>query len=365
MFLTEPNIWQECIGSKNENMAYELLQQRKLPDKTCLDDASAEFGRTSKVVSDICSSICVYLREKSEYIVVVWPAYQYNSNDKDKSNHQITFVIVKESDTHVDLGDIYSTYERINMQFNSESKEVNKVESNAYMPFDENMKKLCECVKKSSSSLMDAHSNLTMVTAGWKISKGFGTPHHTIEDSLCVVLYAHIKGLIPLGENPFPKRIGTFLVDVREAVFAPMVGGRPNEYHDFLKMGCAICNENIDQCGNCSAGTLGGFLNHPLYGICCITCAHVLFDDLNSFQNVQNGIKHWTDRDPAVNVLQPCSLGAPPFGRVACAIFNAGDETYSGVDAALVKITSRHPVDGCFPDTQTFEDSGISFLSLF
>lgn len=365
IFLTEPNVWQECIGSKNENMAYELLQQRKLPDKKHLDDASAEFGRTSKVVSDICSSICVYLRQKSENIVDVWPAYQYIKDHKDKRNPHITFVVIKENDMNIDLGHFYSTYERTNEQFNSESKEVNRMESNAYIPFDKNMTKLCECVKKSSSSLMDAHSNLTMVTASWKTSKGFGTPHHTIEDRLCVVLYTHIKGLVPLREDPFPERIDSFHVDVREAVFIPMVGGRPNEHHDHLKMGCAIRNENIDQCGNCSAGTLGGFLNHPLYGMCCITCAHVLFDDVNSFQHFPNGVKNWTAEDTDVQVFQPCCLGASSFGKVACAVFKAGDGNNSGVDAALVRITSRHPVSGFFPDTQTFEDSGISFLSLF
>ncbi|XP_053375469.1 uncharacterized protein LOC123534679 isoform X2 [Mercenaria mercenaria] len=348
----EPTDWLLCVNDGDKQMAEDLLKERKLPDQELLDKACIVFGRTSPIVSAICSSICSYMREKSsESIIDIWPAYEYSKLCADTDKNKIIFVVIKENQNDLGLGDVYITYEREAFNCSSESSEINKLEYDTDLAA-EDLADLTNCVSENSVSLMGVHSNLTMVSASCKTSKGFNTSARTIQNKPTVVLYTHVKGLIPLKEEPFPEQIGQYFVDVREAVFKLFLGGRPNEYHENLRMGCAIRNSKIDQLRNCSAGTLGGFPEHPHYGLCCITCAHVLCDDLNNFQHCQNGVRHWTGNDQPKEVFQPCCFGSPLFGHLVCAIYNQGGFGKAGVDVALIKIDSRDPVDGYFCQTQ-------------
>lgn len=193
---------------------------------------------------------------------------------------------------------------------------------------------MMNCINENTESLMKKHSNITMISESWIRSVGFGTDKAVLHEQPCIVLYTHIKGLIPLSEEPFPTELNGFPVDVREAVFRPL--GGPNEYHDHIKMGCAIRNGDI--LGQCSIGTIGGFIQHPSYGLCCTTSAHVLLGDLNTIHEHHVGFRKLVFGEHNFPVYQPTCVGARPFGNLVEAIYYEGNLYEAGVDVALIRI---------------------------
>jgi hypothetical protein len=119
-------------------------------------------------------------------------------------------------------------------------------------------------------------------------------------------------------------------------------------------MGCAIRGSTENEHG--LAGTLGGFLEHPKHGLCCITCGHVLCRDLDKLPS--NGKKHLTDQESNVPVFQPICPGSRSFGHLVSLVYNTGGNGDSGVEVALIKLDSRFPVDGRFPDTDKGYQTG-------
>ena len=347
--------WSTCLELKDHRAVETLLKKRKLPDQMLLDKTCCIFGISSTLVSDVCKAICTYLRRKaSGNLKDIWPAYFYDKSSK-TANGEITFIAIKADTCDLGIGDEYRMYTREASACSPESKYINRLELESEDFKRTDFSKLTNCVNENSATLMHNHSKLTMMSASCKISKCYtGNSNGTILNRQCVTLYVHVKGYIPLQEEPFPEELGNYPVDVREAVFTQFVGGRPNEYHENLRMGCAITARTEN--GHVFVGTLGGFLEHPPYGLCCITCAHVICTDLNKFPN--KIIAQCTDQEAHVPVFQPCSEGSPSFGHLIGAVYNPGGDGASGVDVALIKIDSRAPVDGTFPDTDKSQQTG-------
>ena len=145
---------------------------------------------------------------------------------------------------------LYNTFKviyRIIGRVSEEAKVISDMEIKRQLNFsEEERKRLHVCLAKNTKSLMKEHSNLFMVSTSKLKSEGYGTKHSNIYEETCIVLYVDVKGFIPLGENPFQRKLDEFPVDVREGVFKTF--SDPNEFHESLVMGCQIVT-SYDTCG--------------------------------------------------------------------------------------------------------------------
>ena len=149
-----------------------------------------------------------------------------------------------------------------------EAKYVADYERENNMQFSqEETKKLQDCLDSNTERLMNEHSNLLIICASKVKSTRYGLPDPSLEQKACVVLYVHLKGIIPIGEEPFPAELDGFPVDVRESMFENY--GRPDDYFQNLIMGCKIQSEFTVY------GTLGGFVRLKSGELGCLTCCHI------------------------------------------------------------------------------------------
>ncbi|KAL3889013.1 hypothetical protein ACJMK2_001372 [Sinanodonta woodiana] len=235
-----------------------------------------------------------------------------------------------------------------------------------------------EAITIHGEGLFAKHSNLEAISSSGIISshsRGF------VQEP-CVILYCRVKGILPFGEMPFPKRLKvneevSIAVDVREGYFSfhadSQNNGQENTFNheskmlkEPLRMGCSI-----GPAGRCESGTVGPFVKINTDRIGFLTCAHVVFCDSELLY-----LANITQTDPIVKeIVQPPDgdFAASHYqynhrlcGKVYSAMFR-GDWSPSpadkfGIDAAVIEITSRFPNAGEFvqiEETQ-LEDAGFS-----
>ncbi|XP_069102150.1 uncharacterized protein [Argopecten irradians] len=205
-----------------------------------------------------------------------------------------------------------------------------------------------EAIRTHCDRLWLRHSNLNIITGRYVKTNRNGSN----KDEACVLLYCSTKGVIPLGEEEFPRTLcikndNRINVVVREGFFR--FGGymtdSSSRRHSTLKMGCEIgrLTPQYDASGNRipnSCGTLGPFVlynNNPGF----ISCSHVFFDmptnayALNfSAQQIVEVVQPSTDSTASVNNTA--------CGVVARAVFAPNHPT--SIDAAVVVLTDRSRV---------------------
>ncbi|KAH3746842.1 hypothetical protein DPMN_181259 [Dreissena polymorpha] len=150
-------------------------------------------------------------------------------------------------------------------------------------------------------------------------------------------LYVPAKGYIPIDEDPFDESYDGIRVDVREAVYERF-RKYAKDVHTHVKMGCQIERKR-------KTGTLGLFVQHPFYGLCGVTCAHVLLDDEE--KKAYNNKKFLDPEDPENFVHQP----SPPhdIGVIRKVIVKEDARYPIGVEIAVIQIKKRGPNSGQFP----------------
>ncbi|XP_053408300.1 uncharacterized protein LOC128559784 isoform X2 [Mercenaria mercenaria] len=350
--------WKECILEGDEEKVEQLLRKKILPDDNLLQEAKEKFGRKSKTFSDICKKISVFVGKQSEEIVDVWPAFKYKK-DCDNDEKVLFVVCTAKKVENIDI----NTYETDQRCITETQKNENQIirEREQENPFDdEEMKQIVQCMKDNSVTLMDIHSNITRISVSWIKSKGYGTELSSMNHELCIVLYVHIKGLIPINEDPFPTNVGIYSVDIREGVFLPLAG--PFEHHEQIKMGCAIRGDFHTGGG---VGTLGGFVEHN-NNIYCITSAHVMFEK-HHFEHLQKNKLILFGPHHQYFAYQPTKKEAKPFGKITKAVYTEGGGGAAGVEAVLICVDERCPSSGNFPDGKNYReagfDNGMSYTS--
>ncbi|CAG8759965.1 13988_t:CDS:1, partial [Funneliformis caledonium] len=109
--------------------------------------------------------------------------------------------------------------------------------------------------------------NLTAIALDWKVSGG------VYEERPAIVFYVIRKGVIPLGDQHFPKIIDGIETDVREGIYRTTGTDSHycRSYEPVITLGCSIGNSN-----NTSAGTLGCFAKDSTENTYILTCQHVL-----------------------------------------------------------------------------------------
>jgi hypothetical protein len=216
---------------------------------------------------------------------------------------------------------------------------------------NEILEKLRKSINDNADDLLKRHSNINVILPSLIKSVGYKTGQHDIKHEPCIAIYVAVKGFIPLNETPFQKNINDFPTDVLEGVFEPFMRG-PNDYHEHLKIGLAI-HANVLNGDGILGGTLGGFIDHSMHGLCGLTCAHVVYNAAELME-----IKDKKQCSLRKAVYQPIGERSSAFGEVVHAVYDNGSPCSSGVEVALIGIHNRQPNSGRFPETLNDFEAG-------
>lgn len=335
------------------------MDRKILPDQAQLRLAISVFGRCSETFLKICNAISEDIRKKSGDVIDVWAAYRYYENIKEEDIKPVFVVITKTGKLGIREKD-FDIAEKGETVYSAESEnalmEVEKDLAGEDKFPESKLTDLEHLASINADILMDNHKNLNIVSPSLKKSRQFGKADAEISDELCIALYVHIKGLIPIAEEPFPTKIGEFHTDVLEGGFRLFHGG-PFDYHDQLKIGLAIHANIRDNKGDRIFGTLGGFLDNTSDGICALTCAHIVLTPYEMQQLITCNQMNFKKEDR--KVFQSDSQA---FGHLLSAFYRTGDINSSGIDAALIHIKQRHPKDGSFPAASNYVDAGKNYM---
>ncbi|KAL3888777.1 hypothetical protein ACJMK2_001137 [Sinanodonta woodiana] len=285
-------------------------------------------------------------------VLHVWEGYR-----KECPNNPVFVFVLPNNGTSLSLEDLPKSYHENECVFRHEY-EVNKEactitsspKSRKILIGRKERIELKNTVEQNINQLLKDHANIEMIGVSSVRSKNYGPQDTKLIRETCIVLYVHVKGVIPIGEEEFPRRIGNFPIDVREGKFIPY-GRVPgaNEYHQRLLTGCQIVRQTAK-----SFGTIGGFLDLPGGGIGVLTCAHVVLTDKECEQFINCRPEQQTDLRKSVpwRTLQICQPDHyNDFGTVKDFVLYPGSSSDVGIDAAVVKINNeaRLPVSGEFP----------------
>ncbi|XP_060571315.1 uncharacterized protein LOC132729552 [Ruditapes philippinarum] len=291
--------------------------------------------------------ICQRVR-KLKNVVDVLPSY------KEGYESIIFIVTLKKNSTFSGFED-YEYCKRFENEVSTEEELVAEYETKDEIMSqldDKTFEKLRKCINDNADNLLKRHSNINVILPSLVKSVGYETGTLDIKQVPCIAIYVAVKGCIPLNETPFPKYIEGFPTDVLEGEFEPFVKG-PNEYHKHLKNGLAI-HAKVFNGEGILGGTLGGFIDHPMHGLCGITCAHIIYsaDELME-------IKFKKQYNLRKTVYQPIGKRSSKFGEVVLAVYDEGSPSTSGMEVALVSILKRQPKNGSFPDTLKDYEAGF------
>ncbi|XP_053389452.1 uncharacterized protein LOC128552438 [Mercenaria mercenaria] len=357
--------WQTFIKEQDETGISSLIERGILPNKDDLDLACYKFGRRSQTFSNILTFTCKHIKSLSSNIFNVWTSYDTNELEKSGKIH-IVFVVITECAASIpeEISRAYTICKRQKQETSMESKEIlesrlSDVSQGKNGEITESiLDKLSSCVTNNANYLMEKHNNINAICPNTKKSTGFGTPNHKIIDIPCITIYVHVKGLTPITEDPFPKQICGFQTDVTEEKLSLFHGG-PHDYHNNLKMGTAI-HANIRTPTGVLGGTLGCFLDHKQFGLCCITSSHFVLNAAE-IRRIQNEDGSFDMRHLQRQVYQPCGVISDKFsfGQLISVVYREGDDSSPGVEAALIQIFRRPPMRGDFPDANNYADAGF------
>ncbi|XP_053383445.1 uncharacterized protein LOC123540067 [Mercenaria mercenaria] len=317
-----------------------LIDGGGLPDKFDLTDLVRRLGRKSAVVELVCKQIYEKIKAALPICAYVYAAY---TKENDRELH---FSVYLESEG-VQRSDLCFDYDILfrSCKTKDQADPYNLTTYPESELLAEESSAVNETINIISKQYMTSHKFLSAITAR-KIS-------FEREESLCIVMYVHPCTnryySIPHTEEPLPSTIQGYKVVVRNGVFKT---ASDPDYQDNLLMGCKISSDFSD-----GFGTLGGFIDHPEYGLCGFTCAHVVYNTGQLKKLKDKERQHWSAaKDPCL-VYQPSKEDEHIIGRVVEATLTKGGENNSaGVDLALIQIEDRHPVAGTFPYGSTNEN---------
>ncbi|XP_053388480.1 uncharacterized protein LOC128551609 [Mercenaria mercenaria] len=354
----DPIVWSHYLDNDDEDEAMSLLQKWTLPDNDVLNKICQAKARNSNVVKMICRNICDFIKQKSTMIRHVWSAFRPDGNE------DIIFVML--TSHPVEIESAFQTYQRCEDEISDESQNENEhiyhMQQQDGLDSEE-MDKLTTYVKQNAKKLMQQHSNLTKISASWVKSSGYNTLDACIKKIPCIALYVHIKGLVPINEEPFQKTIVEYPFDVREGVFT--LCGKPSDFHRNVKMGC-----EIDSGYGTQQGTIGPFFefqeNSEIY---YLTSAHVLLDtrQMELLTKRQDGCIFYgisgsdTFQPPETKTVKEESKRYY-LGKIELAVYKEGDDNAAGMELALVRLSKdRVPVDGSFPEISNMSEFGQGY----
>ncbi|WAR16106.1 hypothetical protein MAR_030700 [Mya arenaria] len=269
-----------------------------------------------------CSHICQDIKSSSPNILDVYAAI-FDRSDKPR---QTAFVATVSKDQEHDI--TYSNHNIVMKVRNRYEAEGNIVANseitrrNRLSPGDQS--KLKQHISELSPRLMQKHKYLNMITASGVRSRGFGKAH-TIDPEVCIVLYVHAKGYIPIDEMAFERSYHDIPVDIREGGFWG--------FNETVRIGDAIFREGVGL-----AGSLGGFFEHPSLGLCGITSAHAVLKPKELKQCMEDG-RFPANKEGEIYQIKTCN-DLFNIGRLVMAFYAEGNDQDAGVELAVFVIDS-------------------------
>lgn len=231
-------------------------------------------------------------------------------------------------------------------------------ESNKYQDIvKENFTDINKTLAHHYEHILSKHSNIEAVRVSFvKQSKT-----NSVEICPCIVIYCHVKSVVPYKEGSFPQTFShpdkskSFKTDVRIGYFTlcPYFALSSKEWNKEVAMGCSIGEMNGQ-----IAATIGPFVEvNGTQETCFLTVRHMF----PPFERNIVGVK----------VVQPADGDLPPVQQNPMPDRECGEvvaaDVSNEIDAALVKIVDeRKPSRGHFV-TVTREDlnkTGFQFLNL-
>ncbi|XP_052776831.1 uncharacterized protein LOC128214410 isoform X2 [Mya arenaria] len=322
----------QCMSIDSIRTNFYLYQRGiryTIPDRLQLDKLCERRGRKSHECLYFCQRICFCIASTSCAISDVYAAYRPDSPSR------VVFVVTVE-----DLDIVVACKKKrilgYEVQLASEcnqSKGQETVFEKACIG-PEDQVRVKQCISKYGSQLMKEHRKLGIITARSTRRKTCGRNMCLLIRQTCIVLYVHAKGYIPIEEEAFETQYGGIAIDVRSGAFRLLNDTK-------LQMGSLIHRPEAG-----IAGTLGGFVDHPKHGLCCISCAHCLLT--NTEFNYLKERKEVSPEGRLNPVYQKNSL--MPIGNLVEIFYTEVDNIAGqvGVEIALMKIDDIHHVDGSF-----------------
>ncbi|XP_060585387.1 uncharacterized protein LOC132741272 [Ruditapes philippinarum] len=327
-----------------------------LSDQQRLNAIWKRTGKKGKIYEE-CEKICKLIESISNSILHVWPAYDTKAND------DIVFVVLTKSiedKLHVEekLGNIgYNIFVKNIDSTGKESEAVlqklNKLKKKPQPLTYSQKEDIKVAIRKNSDRLLQNHQYLSAISGSNVRSKNFmlKQSEYRVPFQPCIVLYVIAKGKIPLHESKFENHIDGIPVDVREGIFETTT--LPFEkYTRPVQMGCQITSNDTSP----SYGTLGGFYYHSDFGLCGITCAHVVlnWDNMNKLKGEKQVLS-----SASPMVFQPdTTRPRHQLGPVKEVVYREGNEKSSGIDMAIFKLEDNAPESGRFPGSEICFETG-------
>ena len=212
--------------------------------------------------------------------------------------------------------------------FGSMPKKSREIQTNDSLMEEKEREQLSFLIKMHREKLMAMHSTIVGLGLGTKMLK-------ENERVPCIVIHCLDKSLIPFGEQPLPKSIDGFLVDIREnfVCFGYCLNCMS------LRSGCAIGRRS-----NNSAGSVGFIVrskhhsNFEQHGF--LTAAHVAIEKFYELyfrktllsKDVLNGTKHEIVHPPMTDRV---------IGNVVESFCGNYGHQCRGMDAAFVTVNDE------------------------
>lgn len=262
-------------------------------------------------------------------IIDIWPAFK-------ESSSKVTIVIelvskindhVKTPAEHFPVEIIYSIDEDVYVHCTNSDK--NK--SNTHLHFADNK----QITGLSAQNLFVQHSKLTLICKSSFLQRGI--------EKQCVHLFCKVKGLIPAGENPFPKLLCSLPTKVLE--------GSPDLMTN-LRVGDMIGTDEFKK------GTLGGFVK-VRGDKAFLTCLHVFLSPqkLAADHISLDDDKPWYVKCYPASVSHAASSTSSFIcGRIRDIAFETNKCESTSIDAALINL--QEEVDICPTDYVVNQNAG-------
>ena len=218
------------------------------------------------------AAICQRLSDEySESVVNVWPARQHIKSEDRLSDDVTLVVMTKEADFSM------SEYEHHKVHVccihNTEPESQANMTQDVFLSTNDD-DKIGSIIFEKAACLFREHSNITMIKpSAVKITDGKPTLWP------CICICCKVKGMVPLGEELFPKKLEGIDVDVviGSVILCMDHGSTPN--HTDVRQQNLKVSSSISPKGGEFLGTIGGFcfeLNDEQKKVGLITAYHNL-----------------------------------------------------------------------------------------
>lgn len=323
----------------------DLIELKLLPTQKQLEDLQRSFLRTgsttiSEDLKHIGSLISTAFKSKLPDVKYVWLAYEKDNTDDIK-----VLVMIETSKEKKDIEKVfpdisYKIHTIPAPKFSQEAKGVRDMISQDDTFKPEDLDEVNICIRKHRVSLKRKHAHISIIKPSSVRSRGFKQGAHKIINEKCIAVYVRRKGYIPVGETALCSSIDGISVDVLEGIFVLCAAsmGRP-------------ISGNAD-----GYGTFGGFIDHPTFGLCGITNAHVLLNvDQMSILIQSETLRYEYFQNNTINV----TVNGTEIGSVVEAVYTSGDDDCEcGMEMAIFKIEEEfNPSDCDFWNESTKKDS--------